>query len=235
MSQIYRLHFAPDNASVIIRIMLEEMRLPYEAVLVDRAAQAQRSASYLALNPLGMIPALETPDGALFETAAIALWLSDRHQSELLPDPSSPARGDALKWLFFLSNTLHAGLRQMFYPEKYVGADHAEALRDGLADNIRRDFARIDGLIADPACTVLGGDALGFLDIYACTLFRWAQLYPKDYAANWACAADYPALRALATKVETRPSVRAAILAEGLGPAPFSDPIHATPPIGSAT
>ncbi|MEY8839828.1 glutathione S-transferase, partial [Cribrihabitans sp. XS_ASV171] len=41
MTDTLRLHYAPDNASLIIRLALEEMRLPYQAVLVDRAARAQ--------------------------------------------------------------------------------------------------------------------------------------------------------------------------------------------------
>ena len=53
------LHYAPDNASLIVRLALEEAGLPYRTVLVDRAANAQRSPAYMALNPAGRIP----PDG----------------------------------------------------------------------------------------------------------------------------------------------------------------------------
>ncbi|MCB1329029.1 MAG: glutathione S-transferase N-terminal domain-containing protein, partial [Maritimibacter sp.] len=71
------LHYAPDNASLIIRIALEELGLPYETRLVDRQAEAQKSPAYLALNPQGLIPVLETPEGPIFETAAILLWLGE--------------------------------------------------------------------------------------------------------------------------------------------------------------
>ena len=71
----YVIHYAPDNAVLIIRLALEQRGLPYHAQLVDRAAQAQRAPAYLALNPNGLIPVLETPQGPLFETAAILLWL----------------------------------------------------------------------------------------------------------------------------------------------------------------
>ena len=77
----YILHYAPDNASLIIRLALEHAQVPYRDVLVDRAAVAQRSAEYLALNPNGLIPVLETPEGPLFETGAILLWLADTHGS----------------------------------------------------------------------------------------------------------------------------------------------------------
>ena len=79
MTPRYRLHYAPDNASLIIRLALEELGQAYETTLVNRQAQVQRSAAYRALNPNGLIPVLETPDGPMFETAAILLWLADRH------------------------------------------------------------------------------------------------------------------------------------------------------------
>ena len=66
----YVLHYAPDNASLIIRMALDHRGLPYRTQLVDRASQEQSSAAYRALNPNGLIPTLETPQGPLFETGA---------------------------------------------------------------------------------------------------------------------------------------------------------------------
>ena len=83
---LLRLHYAPDNASLCIRLALLELDLPFEAVLVNRSIRAQKSAPYLALNPNGLIPVLETPDGPLFETGAILLWLSDTYGG-LMPGP----------------------------------------------------------------------------------------------------------------------------------------------------
>ena len=121
---MYVLHYAPDNASLIVRLALEEAGLPYRSALVDRAARAQDSAAYRALNPTGLIPTLATPQGPISETAAILLWLSEAHpEAGLAPRPGSPLRLPFLKWLFFLSNTAHADLRQVFYPTKYVAPD----------------------------------------------------------------------------------------------------------------
>lgn len=233
MTPDYTLHFAPDNASLVIRIALESLGLPYDTALVDRSARAQHSAAYKALNPLGMIPALQTPQGVIFETGAILLWLCDRH-AKLLPLPDSEDRGDALKWLFFLSNSLHAGLRQMFYPEKFIDAQHSGALRDGIAQRIRSDFAQIDRLILSNSA-VIGAANLSALDIYACTLFRWAQLYPLDMPKGWVRPQNYPNLLKLAARLETEHAVKAAQTAEGLGPTPFTNPTHANPPVGTAT
>jgi len=167
MSTPYTLYYAPDNASLIIRIALEMLGVPYQTRLVDRAKSAQRDEAYLMRNPLGLIPTLETEDGPLFETGAILLWLADRH-GELFPAPTDEKRGDALKWLFFVSNSLHAGLRQMFYPEKFIAQDHASALRDGLTKRIRADFLQLDRIAADPSAPYLNGEEWSLLDIYVC-------------------------------------------------------------------
>lgn len=234
MSTDYKLHFAPDNASLIVRIALEMIGAPYEAVLVDRSAAAQNSPAYRVLNPLGMIPALETQDGTLFETGAILLWLSDRHHA-LLPNANDPARGDALKWLFFLSNSLHAGLRQFFYPEKFIAPQFSAELRKGLAQRLMADFAQLEARAYDPDTTVLNGPNVSALDIYTCTCLRWAQLYPLDYTKTWLDLNALPTLMSLARRLELEPAVKHVQTAEGLGLTPFSQPVLATPPFGSAT
>jgi glutathione S-transferase len=235
----YRLHYAPDNASLIIRLALEEMGLPYNAVLVDRSARAQRSAPYLVLNPHGRIPVLETPDGAIFETGAILLWLADRHrtaeQGALFPGPDHAQRGDALKWLFFLSNTLHAELRMLFYPELYTGPDpaHQAALRDGLRASLTGHLARLED-VAGAGHGWLGGDSPTVLDLYLAACLRWIALYPRD-RAGWWDRAQAPHLARLCARVEARPASRLVAEAEGLGTSPFTAPAYPNPPEGSAT
>jgi glutathione S-transferase len=239
MTEIYRLHYAPDNASLIVRLVLEDLRLPYRTVLVDRRRHAQKGAAYLALNPHGRIPVLETPEGALFETGAILLWLADRHgvqgQDGLFPAPDHPARGEGLKWLFFLSNTLHAELRMLFYPGLYVGPDPAaqRALEDGLHGSLGAHLAVLER-VAGTGHGWAGGARPGLLDYYLATCLRWIALYPRD-RAGWWDRAQAPQLRALLARVEASPAARICATAEGLGPHPFTAPDHPTPYEGSAT
>ena len=127
------LYWSPDSANVVVRTVLEELGVAYQDVLVDRAGGVHSSAAYRAMNPQGLLPVLVVPgqDEPLFETAAILLWLADRH-SALLP-VAEASRGRALKWLFYLSNTLHADLRVLFYSARYVnGADAIPALRAAM-------------------------------------------------------------------------------------------------------
>ena len=227
---MYRLHYAPDNASLIIRLALEEMDLPYQTLLVDRAAKAQRSAAYLRINPMGLIPALETPDGPMFETAAILLWLADKY-GLLAPLPGTPDRAPFLSWLFACSNGLHTDLRQLFYPHLYAGADQAGHVAQTRA-RISRSLDRLEAL-AGRGQPWFGAEAPSILDLYVGVMLRWPALYPAEECA-WYDLARWPQLQAMATRLEARPSMARAITAEGLGPTPLSAPIYPVPPEGSA-
>lgn len=87
-----QLHYFPSNASLTPHMLLEELGVPYELKLVDRAHGAHKAPDYLALNPNGLIPVLVEAhaegDLVLYETAAICLHLVDTH----------PQAGLALRW-----------------------------------------------------------------------------------------------------------------------------------------
>jgi glutathione S-transferase len=226
----YVLHYAPDNASLVVRLVLEELRLPYRTALVDRSVSAQSGTAYKRLNPVGRIPALETPDGPMFETAAICLWLADRHKERvhLSPDPSHPARAPFLSWLFFLSNTVHAEMRSLFYPSLIAGPD--PELQDTASQQIRTSLTAHFDLLNSRYSSA----DMTICDLYLAVLLRWPALYPVASDRSWFDLARWPNLHALARQIEIRESAQAAIRAEGLGPTPFSNPHPATPPEGSA-
>ena len=209
--------------------------MPYETVLVDRAAQGQRSAAYLALNPNGLIPVLETPVGPLFETGAILLWLADTHGA-LAPVPNDPPRAAFLKWLFFISNTLHADLRILFYPEKYTGPDARAqaALRDGIRARLRTHLTLLETVAAESPGW-MSPEKPSAITLYVACLMRWMALFPRDGDRTWFRITETPHLHRLLGALETRPSVQAAQAAEGLGDTPFTAPAYATPPQGSAS
>ena len=234
MTPVYRLHYSPDNASLIIRLVLEELGQPFTCQLVDRKAGAQRDPQYLALNPNGLIPVLETPDGPIFETAAILLWLSARHGA-MAPAETSPERAGFLKWLVFTTNTLHADLRMLFYPEKYIGGDHGRQaqLRHMVRERLHGHLTLLDSAAAERP-PWLGAPQPSVLDCYLACLLRWMALYPADADRSWFALDRYPALQRLCAGLEPRAAVQAAAAAEGLGPRPFTSPVYATPPEGSA-
>ena len=230
----YTLHYAPDNASLIVRVVLLELGLLFETRLVDRQNREQRSADYLRLNPNGLIPVLETPDGTIFETAAIILWLADRHEG-LAPALQDRERASFIKWLFWLSNTLHSALRMLFYPEKYIDAEAVatNALRQTQKQTLLSLLDLIEkAMQTDPVFAT--STPPNVIKIYLVICLRWLALYPKG-EKDWFDLNRWPGLRELCQLFEAMPSVQKAALAEGLGKTVFSNPSYAIPPEGSAT
>lgn len=226
---MYRLHYAPDNASLIVRLVLEELGCAYETVLVDRRAREQKSSAYLKLNPMGLIPVLETPESPIFETGAILLYLSERHAA-LAPAPGSRERGAFLAWLFATSNGLHADMRELFHPELTDGTQEgSRAIRGRIATHLDR----LEALSARPQGWFASAQP-SLLDFYVATLLRWLALYPEG-GAGWFELSRWPGLATMARRIEARPSMERAQAAEGLGPTPLSAPRHAYPPEGHAT
>lgn len=228
----YRLHYAPDNASLVIRLALEELGIGYDTCLVDRGASAQTGASYLALNPAGRIPTLETPDGPISETAAILLWLADRHGG-LAPPVGAAERAAFLNWLFYLSNTLHPDLLVVFYIDRYGTTDAVDDIRARATARLLRAFAvlqtearpRLEGWFCSPAPSAL--------DLYLAAMLRWVRLYPR-HACDWMDLSDFPDLHAMCTRLEQRQSVAALCKAEGMDPRPFTNPLPPNPLEGTA-
>ena len=113
-------------------MLLRELGCPFTLKLVDRSRNAQNSAAYLKLNPNGKIPVLVDGREAIFETAAIGLYLADRFpESGLAPRPDEPRRAAYLRWMVYLSSTPQAEFRAWFYPHEFVDdpslAGHAKA------------------------------------------------------------------------------------------------------------
>ena len=226
----YVLHYAPDNASLIVRMALDTLGQPYVTTLVDRSIHQQRSSSYLALNPNGLIPTLITPQGPIFETGAILLWLADRHAG-LGPSVADADRGDFLKWLFFSANTVHAQMTLLFYPQKLVGDDAGlqRAVQHGAQTNLRAHLSTLN----DADTQAFGQNSITVIDLYIAAMLRWCAIYGPD-DRSWFCLDDTPALAQLCQRVEALPATALARTAEGLGPTPFTAPRRPNPPEGSA-
>jgi len=230
----YTLHYAHDNASLIVRLVLLELGVPFETRLIDRQNREQNSAAYLRLNPNGLIPVLKTPGGTIFETAAIALWLADRHEG-LAPTLQDRERARFIKWLFWLSDTFHPALRMLFYPEKYIAAE-AEAT-NALRQTQKQPLLTLLDLTektmqTDPVFAT--STPPNVVKIYLVVCLRWLALYPKG-ENDWFDLNRWSGLQELCQLIEARPSVQKAALAEGLGRTVFSNPSYAIPPEGSAT
>lgn len=214
------LHHTPDFASTIVRLALEELELPHTIALVDFAGGGLMTPEYRRLNPVGLIPALETPDGPMFETAAILLWLVDK-TGRLGPGPNDPDRGQFLSWLFFTSNALHTAALAMFYPHRPAGEANTDAARAAGHDQVIARLSLIESLIESQHPRWLSAEHPGILGFYIGVLVRWlTSLPPEPYRI---ALADFPNLRAVLAAHESRPAVQRVAADEGLGPKPFTE------------
>ncbi len=220
MSQIPRLYYAPDNASLCVRLALEALALPYATTLVDRSSSQHKTADYKKLNPNGRIPAFATPDGVLFETGAILLWLADRSSGKIFPATTDPRRGLALSWHLWLANTLHPCLLRMFYSDRY---GEAKLVRAAAKEELNDLLGMLDERWAEAETTMTG--------CYLAPMLRWIAIYGGR--PGWFNLATYPSLNDFAQAFEIRGFAIKAAELEGLGATPFSAPSLPNPPEGS--
>jgi glutathione S-transferase len=215
------LHHAPDFASTIVRLALEELELPHVIALADIDGGALASPEYRRVNPVGLIPALETDHGPMFETGAILLWLVDQ-TGRLGPGPQDPDRPAFLSWLFFTSNALHQAALAMFYPHRPAGEANTEAARAAAHEQIIARLGLLETLVATQGPRWLSADHPGVLGYYIGVLVRWLILLPPPpYGLD---LGDFPALRAVLAAHEARPAARRVAEADGLGSTPFTNP-----------
>ncbi len=95
-------HHAPMSRSNIVSWMLEELGVPYEVKAMSLERNEQKHPEYLAVNPMGKVPAIEHKGMTVTEAAAICAYLADEFPSAKLSVPIGDARrGLYFKWLFF--------------------------------------------------------------------------------------------------------------------------------------
>jgi glutathione S-transferase len=98
----------PQSRGRVVRWMLEEVGAPYRTELLDYATTMKEPA-YLAINPMGKVPALRHGDTVVTETAAICAYLADAFPGAgLAPPPDDRLRGAYYRWLFFVAGPLEA-------------------------------------------------------------------------------------------------------------------------------
>jgi len=97
-----QLYWSPRSRSFSSLWLMEETGQPYERVLTDISTGAQKRVEYLAINPMGKVPALKDGDVALAEAAAICAYVAERYpEAKLAPPLGDPLRARYLYWLFF--------------------------------------------------------------------------------------------------------------------------------------
>jgi glutathione S-transferase len=102
------LYTNPQSRGRVARWMLEEVGQPYKVELLDYAS-TMKGPAYLAINPMGKVPALRHGDAIVTETAAICAYLADAFpQARLAPPPGDRLRAPYYRWLFFCAGPIEA-------------------------------------------------------------------------------------------------------------------------------
>ena len=102
------LYTHPMSRGRTARWMLEECGATYDTVVLDYGT-SMKAPAYLAINPMGKVPALTHGDTVVTEQAAICAYLADLFpEKKLAPAPGSPERGAYYRWLFFAAAPLEA-------------------------------------------------------------------------------------------------------------------------------
>jgi maleylpyruvate isomerase len=205
MSEPLLLHgYWRSGTSYRTRIALEIKGLAYRQAPVDLRAGEQASPAYRALNPQGLVPALETPDGVLTQSSAILEWLEERYPDPpLLPrDPGERAIVRAMAMAVACDIHPLGNLRVLKYLKHPLGHDQA-AIDTWIAHWIGAGFAALETLIARHGGRFAFGDSLTLADCHLVPQVYAAERYSVD-------CSPYPRLAESAARAMAEEPVRRA-------------------------
>ncbi len=193
MAKLTLYHAAPSRSS-IVRWMLEEIGEPYDIHPLSLGKGDNRAPDYLAVNPMGKVPALRHGDVVITEAAAICTYLADEFPRAKLNVPiGEPRRGAYLKWLFFGPSCIEPAMMDRAFPRK------EEARRAALGYG---DFDTVMNVVAKAVASApyIMGDQFTAADVVIGSGLRFGmqfKLLPErgEFTAYTGRLAQRPALR----------------------------------------
>ena len=109
-----KLYWSPRSRSFSSLWLMEETGQPYERVLTEFPYGAQKTPEYLAINPMGKVPALQDGEATMAEAAAICAYVAERYpEAKLAPPLGDPLRAKYLYWLFFAPGWVEPAMVQI--------------------------------------------------------------------------------------------------------------------------
>jgi len=183
-----QLYWSPRSRSFSGLWILEEAEQPYERVLTDISTGAQKKPDYLAINPMGKVPALRDGDATVAEAAAICAYVAERYpQAKLAPPVGDPRRAKYLQWLFFGPSCIEPALIQIFTKLEVPSSTAAWGDATQVFDVLDKALEKGPWLLGDhfTAADVVIGSGLNF----AIRLFKMVPTRPSFDRYLDACAA----------------------------------------------
>jgi glutathione S-transferase len=108
------LFHAPNSRSGAARVLLEELGAPHDLHVLNLKKNEQRAPDYLAINPMGKVPAIRHGDALVTEQPAIFIYLADLFpEAGLAPALGDPLRGPYLRWLAFYGSSLEPAITDL--------------------------------------------------------------------------------------------------------------------------
>jgi len=208
---MYKLYWSPGGANMTPHAVLEDIGAPFELIKVDLDQGQQRDPRYLALNPHARVPTLiYDGDRVMYESAAISLFLTERHpEARLAPPPGDPDRGRFLQWMAHLTNTMQEALMHFWRPNFYIDdATHQPKFKQAGELRTGKHFSFIDQQLAESG-PFLCGSMLYVCDYFAVMLARWTRTMAAP-------AHTLPHVNKLIRAVKERPGYARMLAAEGI-------------------
>ncbi|MBT1062249.1 glutathione S-transferase family protein [Bowmanella sp. Y26] len=163
-------YHAPQSRSSVSLTLLEELQAPFELKLINIKAGEQRQPDYLAINPLGKVPALAHKGKIITEQVAIFLYLADLFpEAKLAPALTDPTRGEYLRWMVY-----YAACYEPAMVDKFMKREPAPQSVSVYCDEYSMLETILTPLRSRP---YLLGDELSAADILWGSSFAWGLMF----------------------------------------------------------
>jgi glutathione S-transferase len=181
-----KLYYTPGTISLAVHIALEMSDIDYQAVAIDFSKNEQRSLEFLAVNPLGRVPALVTSQGVISEAPAILNYI----QSALMQNSKSllfnagnenyyrNAQIDSFN--SFMSSTVHVGHAHLWRAQRWVDEEQS---KEDMAKKTPHNMAEYFSLIEERLFVGpwVHGEQFSSSDLYLFVVTRWLKGDGVDY------------------------------------------------------
>ena len=202
-----KLHYAPHTCALASHIVLEEVGADYDINRIDFSVAEENSPRYLAMNPKGRVPLLETAQGNLTETPAILLYLAQSYpQANLAPLDDAFALAELQAFNSYLCSTVHVAHAHRLRGSRWADDPVAiTAMQDKVPEAVLAGFRHVEeNYLRGPWVM---GDQYSIADPYLFTLAQWLE-------ADGVTLEALPRVVAHRARMLERDSVQAAINAE---------------------
>lgn len=157
---------APNSRSFSVRALFEELGVDYALHPLNLQKNEQRDTAYVAINPMGKVPAIRDGDALITEQAAVLMYLADRYpRAGLAPALDDPQRGPYLRWMVYYASCFEPAIVDRFMkrePAPQSSCPYGDY--DTMLKTVTDQLARGDWLLGDrfSAADVLWGSALAW-------------------------------------------------------------------------